>query len=86
MYVALANPSFNKAYIKFELAMDDEEEPFYQSGLVRPGEAITEVKLPDDVAAGQHTIHLMMKGYASDGSDTQLNGTTTDFSLIILKN
>ncbi|MGX6961712.1 hypothetical protein [Vagococcus xieshaowenii] len=84
-YVALLNPEFNDANMQFIVTMDDQKEPLLESGLVEPGQAITTIDLPQDLAVGEHTVHLHMKGYTTDEEPTELNGTRTNFTLMVLK-
>lgn len=46
LYIALLNPSFNEADIQFIMTLEGRDKPLLESGLVKPGKAITEVSLP----------------------------------------
>lgn len=84
-YMALENPSFNEAYLQFSLFLNGEKTPFYESGLVKPGKAITEIPLPKKLSVGSHVIKMSMKAYAPNDDKTTLNGTNTSFVLQVLK-
>lgn len=86
MYIALENPSFNDANLQFKIIIDNNEKNAYQSGLVKPGEAITEVPIPNNLTVGEHNIRLEMRGFAPNDSKTQLNGTNVDFKMHVLEN
>ncbi|MBP2097242.1 hypothetical protein [Enterococcus rivorum] len=81
LYIALLNPSFNKADIQFIMTLEGREKPLLESGLVQPGKAITEVSLPKDLAVGEHKINLEMLGYTQDKEHSRLSGSKTSFTL-----
>lgn len=84
LYIALANPSFNEANLQFSLRIEPEKSPFFETKLVKPGEAITEVPIPK-LAAGEYKVQLKMNAYAPNDDSVRLNGTETFFSLTVLK-
>lgn len=84
-YMALENPAFNEAYLQFSLTLVGEKKPFYETGLVKPGEAVTEVPMPKQLSVGDHIIKLSMKAFAPNDEKTKLNGTKVDFNLRILE-
>lgn len=84
-YIALENPSFNDANLQFKLIIDNNEQAAYKSGLVKPGEAITEVPIPDNLTVGEHNIRLEMRGFAPNDNKTKLNGTNVDFKMYVLE-
>lgn len=85
LYIALENPSFNEAYLQFTLYLDNSKSDFYQSGLVKPGQAITEVPLNPNLKPGTHNIELAMRAYAPNDNKTSLNGTNVNFKLQVLE-
>lgn len=85
LYIALENPSFNEAYLQFTMYMDNSNAPIYESGLVKPGQAITEIPLNSPLEPGTHNIKLEMKAYAPGDNKTSLNGTNVDFQLQVLE-
>lgn len=84
-YMALENPSFNEAYLQFTLTLNGEGTPFYETGLVKPGEAVTEVPMPANLGIGNHIVKLSMKAYAPNDKKTKLNGTNVNFVLRVLE-
>ncbi|WP_375270015.1 hypothetical protein [Enterococcus sp. DIV0212c] len=85
LYIALTNPSFNSAKIKFTVYLDQQKEALLKTGLIKPGEAVTEVPLPKGLSLGTHNVFLKMQGYASEDEEAVLSGTDTSFKLIVLK-
>ncbi|WP_086314457.1 hypothetical protein A5821_002028 [Enterococcus sp. 7F3_DIV0205] len=82
--VVLANPDFNKAYIKFIITIDDNKIPLLTTGLVEPGKAIIGIPLPKDLKEGDHKIYIEMLGYSQVKEPTRLSGTKTSFTLTIV--
>ncbi|EOH96634.1 hypothetical protein UAW_01799 [Enterococcus haemoperoxidus ATCC BAA-382] len=86
LYIALVNPSFNKADIQFKVTLNDRTTPILTTGLVKPGQAVTEVPLPKELPVGEHTVKLEMFGYTQDEVQQRLTGSQTTFKLQVLKN
>lgn len=88
LYIALQNPKFNEANLQYILYLDKEEDKDHQlikTGLIEPGKAVTEVPLPEDLAAGDHIIYVHTKAFAPHDNDTKLNNVNTSFVLTVLK-
>ena len=80
--VALLNPEGNPCYFTFELVLKDTGETLYQSKLVPPGQAITEITMSKALPAGEYkaTIKITTTSLA-DGS--AMNGANVETVLIV---
>lgn len=80
--VALLNPEGNPCYFTFELVLKDSGESLYQSKLVPPGQAITEITMAKALSAGEYdaTIKITTTSLA-DGS--AMNGANVETVLIV---
>ena len=80
--VALLNPEGNPCYFTFELVLNDTDEVLYTSGLVPPGEAITQITLARALSAGEYeaTIRITTTSL-EDGS--AMNGADVVTTLIV---
>ncbi|NBA40645.1 hypothetical protein [Enterococcus hirae] len=87
LYIALVNPDFNEANLQYILYLNGENksDEFYETGLISPGKAVTEVSLPRKLAKGEYTIYLHTKAFAPKDPDTKLNSVQTSFKLTVLE-
>lgn len=78
--VNLMNPEGNPCYFTFELVLKDSNETIYQSKMVEPGKAITEITLSRTLTAGTYPAVLKITTAAlSDG--TAMNGANVETTL-----
>lgn len=82
-YLALWNPEGNPCLFKFTLLKDGEQ--LYQSGMIEPGKAVTEVKLSQSIAKGVHDATLKIQTYAIDDPEIELNGGEVLIKLVGLE-
>lgn len=80
--VALVNPEGNPCYFTFTLVLKDSGETLYQSKLVPPGQAITQITMSKALSAGEYdaTIQIATTSLA-DGS--AMNGANVETVLIV---
>lgn len=80
--LVLVNPEGNPCYFTFELVLNDTGESLYQSGLVPPGQAVSEITLSRALTAGEYeaTIKVSTTSLA-DGS--AMNGANVETVLIV---
>lgn len=83
--MALSNPDFNDAYFKYSLYLDEDSEPFFETGIVKPGQAVTSVTLPEGLKAGEHKVKLETKSFAPGDPKVRLSGANSFFKLTVLK-
>lgn len=81
-YVALWNPTNNPCLFKFTIKLTEGDKILYESGLVAPGKAITEVKLNQIIPAGEHEISIDVETFALDDAEKRLNGGVVETVLI----
>jgi len=80
--MALLNPEGNPCYFTFELVLKDSGESLYQSKLVPPGQAITEVTLARELPAGEYAATIKITTTSlEDGS--AMNGANVETVLIV---
>ena len=80
--VALLNPEGNPCYFTFELVLKDTGETLYQSKLVPPGKAITEITMSRALSAGEYNATIKITTTSlEDGS--AMNGANVETVLIV---
>ncbi len=79
--VALLNPEGNPCYFKFRLVLNDTNEVLYESKLVQPGDAITEITMSKALSAGEYNATIEISTLSLDG-ETPLNGANVETVLI----
>lgn len=84
-YLALWNPPKNSCYFKFMIYTKKENELLYESGLILPGKAVTEIKLNKKIPQGNHDIVVEVHTYDLDDKEVELNGAKVETKLIALK-
>lgn len=80
--VALLNPEGNPCYFTFELVLKDTGEVLYTSGLVPPGQAISNITLSRALSAGEYNAVIRITTTSlEDGS--AMNGANVETVLIV---
>ena len=80
--VALLNPEGNPCYFTFELVLKDTGETLYQSKLVPPGQAITEITMSKSLSEGEYDATIKISTTSlTDGS--AMNGANVETVLIV---
>ena len=80
--VALLNPEGNPCYFTFEIVLKDTGESIYQSKLVPPGQAITEITMTKALSAGEYNATIKITTTSlEDGS--AMNGANVETVLIV---
>lgn len=59
--MVLLNPDGNECYFKYILTLTDENKKIYESGLIKPGMAVTEWKLNENLEAGEYNATLQIE-------------------------
>lgn len=78
----LKNPEGNPCYFTFEIVLTDEEESLYQSKMVEPGKAITNVTLSRALEKGEYPAMIKITTTSlSDGST--MNGANVETVLVV---
>lgn len=80
--IVLLNPEGNPCYFKFELVLKDSDESLYQSELVPPGQAITQLTLARGLSAGEYHATIKITTY-STVDQSPMNGANVETVLIV---
>lgn len=68
---ALLNPEGNECYFKFSIILKSNQSELYQTGLIKPGTAITSFKINQKLKKGKYPI--IIKVEATDIKDTDMH-------------
>ena len=82
-YVALWNPPSNPCYFQFQMVYDDEV--LYESGLIEPGKAVTEVPLGRTFDAGIYDLNIVINTFSLEDGETPMNGGNIECSLVAVE-
>lgn len=82
LYAALLNPEGNQCYFKYRIVLTDGNKIVYESNLIKPGMAVTNVKLNQKIDAGVYDVKLVVLAYSLDDYENQLNGGVVETKLI----
>ncbi|MCI6467562.1 MAG: hypothetical protein MSA90_19115 [Faecalicatena sp.] len=85
LYAALWNPETNPCYFKFSLVLKETGETLYESGLVPPGKAITEVTLIRQMEEGEYPVLVKMDTFSLEDGTQPLNGGSSETILEVRK-
>lgn len=85
VYMALWNPESNPCYFQFTLIDSKTNKELFQSGLIPPGKAITELKLANKIKVGEYDMSLKIDTYSLKDEKTPLNGSVVNFKLLAIK-
>ena len=78
----LVNPEGNPCYFTFEIVLKETGESLYQSKLVPPGQAITEITMSKALSAGEYQATIKITTTSlEDGS--AMNGANVETVLIV---
>ena len=75
--VNLMNPEGNPCYFTFTLVLKDTDETIYQSKMVEPGKAITQITLSKELSAGEYPAILKISTAALDDGRA-MNGANVE--------
>lgn len=82
LYAALVNPEGNQCYFKYRVILKDGNKVLYESNLIKPGMAVTNVKLNQKIERGTYDMQLVVLTYSLDDYKNQLNGGVIETKLI----
>lgn len=78
-YVALWNPPANPCYFKFQICQGDEV--LYESGLIEPGKAVTEIQFDRTFQEGTYDIVINISTFSLDDPEKPMNGGSVECKL-----
>lgn len=73
-YMALWNPPNNPCYFRYVIVLEDTEEKLYESDLIPPGKAVTNITFNRTFPEGTYSILIKIESYALEDGKTALNG------------
>ena len=79
----LLNPKGNPCDFRFTLILKDSGEVLYTSGLVPPGQAITELKLKRALDTGSHPLIIQIETFSLGDDHTPMNGANVETTLSV---
>lgn len=80
--ITLLNPEGNPCNFKFTLSIKETGEELFTSDLVKPGDAISGVKLNNTIAKGEYTLLINISTYNSE-SGSEMNGAQVKTKLTV---
>lgn len=81
--MVLLNPQGNPCYFRFTLTLKESGEQIYVSGLVPPGQAITDLRLSRPLEKGKYTMCVVIECFSLDESHTPMNGANVETDLTV---
>ena len=81
--MVLLNPQGSPCYFRFTLAIKETGEQIYVSGLVPPGQAITDLRLSRPLEKGNYTMCVVIECFSLDESHTPMNGANVETDLTV---
>lgn len=79
----LLNPKGNPCDFRFTLILKDSGEVLYTSGLVPPGQAITELKLKRALDTGSYPLIIQIETFSLGDDHTPMNGANVETTLSV---
>lgn len=83
-YVALWNPDRNPCYFQFEIVLDESGESIYESRLVPPGNAVTEVQFNRRFEEGIYPVTIRITTYNLEDYEQEMNGGEIKAELVAI--
>ena len=80
--IVLTNPEGNPCYFTFNIVLDDTGESLYQSGMVEPGKAITNITLSRPLPAGTYDATIQISTNSLEDLSA-MNGANVATELIV---
>lgn len=81
--ITLYNPEKNDCLFRFELYIDDENEPIASTELIEPGKAVQTVTLSRPLTKGEYSLNIKVLPYTKDDL-TPLNNALVYAKLYVL--
>ena len=81
--MTLYNPRENDCLFVFELYLDDAEEPFYTTGSIEPGDAVTEIRTGGGIDACEHTLRIKVLAFNAE-TGASLNNAVVKTALKVI--
>ncbi|MGX8850574.1 hypothetical protein [Amedibacillus sp. YH-ame10] len=83
-YVALYNPSQNPCYFKFTIYLRDSEAKIFESKMIPPGQAVTEIKFDKNFNEGVYPISIKIDAFSLEKKEV-LNGGLIESRIVAME-
>ncbi|MGG6249913.1 hypothetical protein [Enterococcus faecium] len=80
--MALMNPAFNEAYLKYTVIFDQTNKNLIETEGIAPGKAVKGFKIPEGLNPGEYPLTINIKTYDKQTKAT-LNGGASHIKLIV---
>lgn len=84
-YVALWNPPNNPCYFKFNIRLAETQELLYESELIPPGKAVTEIKFSQAFKKGTYPIIIDVLTFSLEDKAVPLNGGSINSMIVAIE-
>ena len=81
--LTLYNPRENDCLFVFELYLDDAEKPFYTTGSIKPGDAVTEISTGGGMDEGEYTLRIKVLAFDAE-TGASLNNAVVKTALKVI--
>ena len=81
--ITLANPDKNPCNFTFELYVDQDDSPVYTSDMVKPGSAISHIRLNKTLDKGEHTLSIHISTFDVNSKEP-LNSAISNAKLNVI--
>lgn len=78
--IILPNPKGNPCYFRYTLVLKDTGEVLYQSGLIEPGKAVTDIRLSRPLEVGDYILKLQIEAFSLE-ERAAMNGINMEVDL-----
>ncbi|WP_394924322.1 hypothetical protein [uncultured Robinsoniella sp.] len=72
--IALFNPEGNDCYFRFHIVLKKDNKELYQTGLIKPGTAVTQFKIEEKLRKGEYPIIIKVDTVDLNDPDNAYNG------------
>lgn len=77
------NPDANNVYFRISFYLADEEEAFYQSNLIAPGQHLYKLEMAKTFEKGIYDMSIVYETYTTDDNFTPRNGANVNCKLVV---
>ncbi len=77
------NPDDNNVYFRLSFWLDGEDEAFYESALIEPGQHIYYLEMDKTYDKGTYDMKIVYETFSTDGAFTPRNGANVACKLIV---
>lgn len=82
--IALFNPEGNDCYFRFHIIEKNDNKELYQTGLIKPGTAVTQFKIEEKLKKGEYPILIKVDTVDLNNPDNAYNGGVIEAVLKVI--